>query len=138
MDYWQLAVSPRHFHEQLYVVRRTRNQLTVANFIRHFDAGTLPPDAVCLTFDDGYVDNLVTGKPLLAKADVPATVHIITGFLDRPGEFWWDELARRILQGNGPLKLELTIGERPVCFDLAPECVQHDGLGKGLPSDDRL
>lgn len=131
MDYWQLTVSPRHFQEQLDVVRRTRHQLPVADFIRHFEAGTLPPDAVCLTFDDGYVDNLVTGKPLLAKADVPATVHIITGFLDRPGEFWWDELARLILQGNGPLKLELTIGERPVCFDLAAERVQHDGFGKG-------
>jgi peptidoglycan/xylan/chitin deacetylase (PgdA/CDA1 family) len=112
-------------------VRRARHQLKVADFIRHFKAGTLPPDAVCLTFDDGDIDNPVTGNPLLAKADVPATVHVITGFLDRPGEFWWDELARLILQGNGPLKLELTIGERPVCFDLAPESVQHDALGNG-------
>ena len=55
-------------------------------------AGTLPLDAVALTFDDGYVDNLVFGKPRLEAADLPATVFLATGYIDRFEPFWWDEL----------------------------------------------
>ena len=50
-------------------------------------AGTLPSDAIALTFEDGYVDNLIAGKPRFAAAEVLATVFLATGYLDRPGEF---------------------------------------------------
>src|SRR5262245_22898042 len=71
VDHWQLAVSPARFEEQLQVVRRTRHPLSLIKFVRHLMAGTLPPNAVALTFDDGYADNLTAGKPRLAAADVP-------------------------------------------------------------------
>ena len=93
IDYWGLAVSPVRFEEHLRVLRRTRHPLPLAEFFRKLIAGTLPQTAVALTFDDGYVDNLVAGKPRLAAADVPATVFLTTGYLDRLEPFWWDELA---------------------------------------------
>jgi peptidoglycan/xylan/chitin deacetylase (PgdA/CDA1 family) len=79
------------------------------DFVHKLAAGTLPSDAVALTFDDGYVDNLTAGKPLLAAADVPATVFLATGYLDRSGEFWWDELARLILLEASPKNFDLTV-----------------------------
>ena len=84
VDNWDLSVSPAHFEEHLRVIRRTRHPLPLTEFVKDHMAGTLRPDAVALTFDDGYVDNLVSGKPRLAAADVPATVFLATGFLDRP------------------------------------------------------
>src|SRR5262249_45476265 len=113
-----LAVSPTHFEEQLCVLRRTRHPLSLTEFVRRFRTGALPANAVVLTFDDGYADNLYLGKPRLAAADVPATVFIIIGYLDRPGGSWWDELMRLILGGEGPESLELDIEGRHQRFDL--------------------
>jgi peptidoglycan/xylan/chitin deacetylase (PgdA/CDA1 family) len=121
IDNWGLAVSAAHFEEQLQVLRRTRRPFPLTDFVRHLMAGTLPQNAVAVTFDDGYVDNLVAGKPRLVAADVPATVFLATGFLDRPGEFWWDELARIILLEDGPRNIELPIRGESIHIDLGTE-----------------
>lgn len=41
--------------------------------------GTLPADAVVLTFDDGYRDVATTVVPLLERYEAPATVYVSTG-----------------------------------------------------------
>jgi peptidoglycan/xylan/chitin deacetylase (PgdA/CDA1 family) len=117
VDHWRLAVSPARFEEQLHVLRRTRNPLPLVNFVRHLMARTLPANAVALTFNDGYVDNLVAGKPRLAAADVPATVFLATGYVDRPVGFWWDELARLILLETGPVSFDLVVRGESMHFD---------------------
>jgi peptidoglycan/xylan/chitin deacetylase (PgdA/CDA1 family) len=118
IDHWCLAVSPRHFDEQIDVLRRTRQPLPLVDFVRAFIAGTLPANAVALTFDDGYVDNLVAAKPRLAIADVPATVFLATGYLGRDSEFWWDELANILLVGDGPESFDLRVGGQTIHLDL--------------------
>src|SRR5712692_6463733 len=90
VDFFRLAVSPARFEEQLDVLRRTRHPLPLAQFVRDLVSGKLPPNAVALTLDDGYLDNLEAGKPRLAAADVPATVFLATGFVNRPERLWWD------------------------------------------------
>jgi peptidoglycan/xylan/chitin deacetylase (PgdA/CDA1 family) len=119
VDHWCLAVSPANFEEHLEVLRRTRYPLPLADFLRHLAAGSLRPDAVAVTFDDGYVDNLDAGKPRLAAADVPATVFIATGFVGR--EFWWDELARLILLEKAPNGFQLIIAGKRMHFELGGE-----------------
>src|SRR5262249_43940054 len=102
--------------------------------VRHLMAGTLPADAVALTFDDGYVDNLVAGKPRLAAADVPATVFLATGYSDRALGFWWDELARLILFGTSPRSFYLVVRGKSLHFDLgteAPAC--ENGIMRAVP-----
>lgn len=118
VDNWSLAVSSAHFEEHLSVLRRTRYPLPLAEFVRKLIDGTLPPNAVAVTFDDGYLDNLVAGKPLLAAADVPATVFLATGYLGRPGEIWSDELAKLILFGTGHQSIELVFREKAISFKL--------------------
>ncbi|MEW6293388.1 MAG: polysaccharide deacetylase family protein [Pseudomonadota bacterium] len=44
--------------------------------------GRLPRRACCITFDDGYADNLTVALPILEKYRLPATVFIATGYLD--------------------------------------------------------
>jgi peptidoglycan/xylan/chitin deacetylase (PgdA/CDA1 family) len=118
VDPWALAVAPARFEEQLLVLRRTRHLLPLMDFIRQLMAGTLPAHSVAVTFDDGYADNLMAAKPRLAAADVPATVFLITGYLDRPGQFWWDELAALVLREKGAQKYELRVGGHTMHFDL--------------------
>jgi peptidoglycan/xylan/chitin deacetylase (PgdA/CDA1 family) len=116
----ELSVSPGYFEEQLQVLRRTRHPLRLDKFIHNLITGTLPSDAVAVTFDDGYVDNLIAAKPRLAAADIPATVFLATGYLDR-GEFWWDELWRLIVGQSNTRPFQLTIDGKTLHFDIKPQ-----------------
>jgi peptidoglycan/xylan/chitin deacetylase (PgdA/CDA1 family) len=120
-DFFNLSVSPARFEEQLQVLRKTRYPLPLTDFVRNFMAGTLPSNAVALTFDDGYVDNLVAAKPRLAAADVAATVFLITGFIDGSKPFLSDELARLFLVEKGPHHFALMVGGEPMHFDFGSE-----------------
>jgi peptidoglycan/xylan/chitin deacetylase (PgdA/CDA1 family) len=126
IDPWGLAVSPARFEEQLQVVRRTCHPLPLTEFVRRLMAGTLPANAVALTFDDGYVDNLASGKPRLAAADVPAMVFLTTGYIDRPERFWWDELARLVLLESNPQSFELMVGNETTRFDFGTESAERE------------
>jgi len=55
-------------------------RMTEGDFARRF---------VCLTFDDGYRDNLQWAYPILKEAGVPFAVYVPTSFPDRLGELWW-------------------------------------------------
>jgi peptidoglycan/xylan/chitin deacetylase (PgdA/CDA1 family) len=138
VDHWNLSVSPAHFEEHLRVIRRTRHALSLGDFVNHHTTGTLRPDAVALTFDDGYADNLIFAKPRLAVADVPATVFLSTGFLDRPSEFWWDELARLMLRESGPRSFDVIIRGERVHFEFAMNTQASDRRVKdGAPAATR-
>src|SRR4051794_29500195 len=51
---------------------------------------------VCLTFDDGYRDNLRHALPILKKHAAPFAVYLPTSFPDRMGDLWWLTLERVI------------------------------------------
>jgi peptidoglycan/xylan/chitin deacetylase (PgdA/CDA1 family) len=121
VDYFHMTVSPLHFEEHLNVLRRMRRPLRLSDFVHDLLAGTLSPDSVALTFDDGYIDNLVDGKPLLTAANVPATVFLVTGYIDHPENFWWDELEKLILLEDGPQSFELMVRGESLRFDFATE-----------------
>ncbi len=48
---------------------------------------------ICITFDDGYANNLRM-LPLLEQYDVPATFYITTGNVEEQQSFWWDVVYR--------------------------------------------
>lgn len=55
--------------------------------------GRLPERAVCLTFDDGYASTIDTAWPLLRKRSYPATMFVVTDYLDGDRHFQWDALG---------------------------------------------
>ncbi|MGH9309172.1 MAG: polysaccharide deacetylase family protein [Vicinamibacterales bacterium] len=113
VDPWGLAVRPEHFEQHLAVLRRSRQPMRMSDFFDRLTRGTLPGNAVAVTFDDGYVDNLREAKPRLAAHDVPATVFVTTGPVGQRTEYWWDELARGILMRDHALDDELSIDGEP-------------------------
>jgi peptidoglycan/xylan/chitin deacetylase (PgdA/CDA1 family) len=50
--------------------------------VRRLREGSLPPRTVCLTFDDGYANNLKIALPLLEKYETPATVFLATSYTE--------------------------------------------------------
>jgi peptidoglycan/xylan/chitin deacetylase (PgdA/CDA1 family) len=91
-DPWDLVVSAEHFAGHLRVLRTGFDALSLQELCACLGSGRVPARAVCVTFDDGYYDNLAVARPLLEAARVPATVFLATGFLGAPC-FWWDRLA---------------------------------------------
>ena len=108
-DPWQLAVAPDRFEEQLSVIRHSREPFSMTEFVERLGRGDLPPNAVSVTFDDGYTDNLLNAKPRLAEAQIPATFYVTTASVGCRREFWWDELARLILD-TADIDCKITIG----------------------------
>ncbi len=89
-----LDVAPATFAAHLGVLQSWGAVLAVHDFEVARRAGRLPPRAVCITFDDGYADNLHAAARLLETRRLPATVFVTSGMIDAPGEFWWDDIER--------------------------------------------
>ena len=102
-DPWGLAVHPARFAEQLDVLCCRRTVLTLDEFVARLRVDSLPDDAVAVTFDDGYADNLYNARPVLAAAGVPATLFLASSLVGAPRGFWWDELARLVLAQEAPI-----------------------------------
>ncbi|NOJ39140.1 polysaccharide deacetylase family protein [Bradyrhizobium australiense] len=115
-DPWGLTVTPENFVEHIELIVRNRRVMSLRDFFQRFRSNTLPRGAVAITFDDGYADNFYLVAPLLKRFDIPATLFITTGYLDRP-EFWWDELDRLLfLSSSLPSELDLTINGKQWLF----------------------
>lgn len=91
-DYHQLCVSPKNFREQIMYLKE---HYLIARFEE--DWNLLDSDAVVITFDDGYLDNLQFALPILEELQVPATIFVSTGTMDQSKELWWDELEYLLL-----------------------------------------
>jgi peptidoglycan/xylan/chitin deacetylase (PgdA/CDA1 family) len=72
------------------------NPLPLSQALQRLCADTLPPRALCVTFDDGYADNLEVALPVLQGLEMSATVFVATGLLD--GGIMWND---RILEAVG-------------------------------------
>ena len=96
-DPWGLAVSRAHFAEQLEWLSRNRTVLSLADFAAKHGDGTLPADAIALTFDDGYSCAAEVAAPMLERVGLQATVFIPPDLIERGQPFWWDELKELVL-----------------------------------------
>ena len=84
-----LAVSRTALEQQLvHLHRRGFAGMTFAAAERARRASALPPKTVVVTFDDGYVSTLLA-KPLLDRLGWPATVFVVTDFVDSGRALQW-------------------------------------------------
>jgi peptidoglycan/xylan/chitin deacetylase (PgdA/CDA1 family) len=120
VDPWGLSVSPERFAAHVQALGAHRRMLPMDVFVARLRSRDLPHDAIALTFDDGYSDNLHQAKPILEAAGVPATVFLTTGRIGTGREFWWDELARLILARPEPLSSNVMVDANNVQIDLPP------------------
>src|SRR6202008_4899171 len=64
-----------------------------ARLVDDIIAGRTPAaGTVCITFDDGYLDNLTVAAPILEKHGLPATLFLATGYIERAETQWSDRL----------------------------------------------
>ncbi len=87
-DPFGLCVSPTNFAAHLDEIARYGQPSTLAEL-------ALPSRRarVVVTFDDGYVDNLLNAVPIAEAKGFPITVFVTSGALGSDRGFWWDRLG---------------------------------------------
>lgn len=103
--------SRKTFETHLKYLTRHYNIISLSDAVRHLNEGSLPNRCAVLTIDDGYRDFYEVAFPVLKKFDVPATLYVVTGFLD--GKCWiWTDKARYLLMETKLGRLSSTIGTK--------------------------
>lgn len=130
----------REFDWQLAALRRWFTVMPLREGAERLRAGTLPVRAACVTFDDGYADNVTVALPILRRHGVHATFFVATGFLDG-GRMWNDSVIETLRSAQGEvldgrsIGLETlsisTIGSRRSAIDKALAALKY------LPQEER-
>ncbi|REL37248.1 polysaccharide deacetylase [Thalassotalea euphylliae] len=68
------------FDWQMQLVAKYYTPISLSDAIKALKSDTLPDNAICVTFDDGYLNNLTVAEPILRKYGIPATVYVATGY----------------------------------------------------------
>lgn len=108
-DPWGLCVSPDNFSAQLTALKREKVVLAMADFVALARARTLPANAVAITFDDGYHDNLAAAAPLLSAACLPATLFLASAPSLAQTGYWFEDLADLILDAPAPVDTQAEV-----------------------------
>ena len=99
-DPWGLSVEKGRFASQVEWLAGQRTVLPLDGFAKAHREHRLPPDAVALTFDDGYA-SILDAVALLDRHGLHATVYLPVELIERGRAFWWDELARMVIGWPG-------------------------------------
>jgi peptidoglycan/xylan/chitin deacetylase (PgdA/CDA1 family) len=101
----QVLASIRRANLDIVSLDEAHRRLVEGDFRRRF---------VCLTFDDGYRDNLEYAFPVLKKHDAPFTLYIPTSFPDHVGDLWWMTLEAAIARNT---RIALTMDGKDRSYD---------------------
>jgi peptidoglycan/xylan/chitin deacetylase (PgdA/CDA1 family) len=86
-DHAKLAAQCEH-------IRKHYQPVSMRQIIESLQGGPpLPDNSVAVTVDDGYRDFLLHGHPVFSQYEIPVTVFVITGFIDRELWPWWDQIT---------------------------------------------
>lgn len=100
------------FDGQLRALLSVCTVLPLSEAIERLARGSLPSRAACITFDDGYRDNVEEALPILRRHGVPATFFIATGYLGN-GRMW-NDIVVESLRASTRAELDL----RPLGLDV--------------------
>jgi peptidoglycan/xylan/chitin deacetylase (PgdA/CDA1 family) len=108
VDPWDLVVSPAHFEEHVAYLARTGPCATLSAALAASPAQRQRLSVV--TFDDGYLDNLMVALPILERHGVPMTLFVVSGAVGSASWFWWDAVEAALLgKTELPASLRLSL-----------------------------
>jgi peptidoglycan/xylan/chitin deacetylase (PgdA/CDA1 family) len=110
-----LEVTPEFLEDTIRTIRRPGIELvSLDDMHQRLAQGTGKRRFTCLTFDDGYRDNLRHAHPILKRYEVPYAIYVPTSFPDGLGELWWLALEATIAKND---RIGLLIDEQDRWFE---------------------
>lgn len=135
------------FRWQMELVKKYFSPIALPDALEKLKSNSLPDNAICITFDDGYLNNLNVAQPILESLDIPATVYVATGFSNGVN-MWNDRLIDLIADSDrnsidlSPLELgslRLTdAGQRVSAIELAIGKLKYLKLDERIAKIDAL
>jgi peptidoglycan/xylan/chitin deacetylase (PgdA/CDA1 family) len=122
-------VCASEFDTQLAVLGRWFTVLPLLDAVVRLRNGTLPIRAACVTFDDGYADNVTLALPILRRRGVPATFFLATDFIDG-GIMWNDSVIETIRRARGATLDARSIGLGTL--DVSTIGLRRQAIGRAL------
>jgi peptidoglycan/xylan/chitin deacetylase (PgdA/CDA1 family) len=132
-ELYSAVVSIDMFEQQMsYLKDNDYTVLTVSELARLLSSGqALPPNAVVLTFDDGYEGFYDLAYPVLQKNQLPGTAYLyVDGMVN--GGITWDEA--RQLTGDGLLE----VGSHGISHHMLPLMMPEEIITELIESRLRL
>jgi peptidoglycan/xylan/chitin deacetylase (PgdA/CDA1 family) len=97
-----ICVSPQAFEQQVAYLTTNYAVLPLPEAVERIRTGVpLPANAVSITFDDGYADNLPAAR-VLHRHGASATFYITAGCLAGEAPFWPSEIRQLVSRVQGP------------------------------------
>lgn len=99
-----MYVRPKTFERHAAYLAESHNVISLDELTKRLSAGeAIPSKTVCLTFDDGWLDNYTNAFPALKKYKLPATIFLATSFIGGNDTLWTDKVAHALdaLRKNG-------------------------------------
>lgn len=94
----EIEQDTRIFEHQISFLKKNFTIISLTEFLKcRCNSNKFPPNAVLLTFDDGYRDNYVNALPILIEHNVPAAIFITTGPIETNEPLFFDALRYTIL-----------------------------------------
>jgi len=91
-DPYFAAVPTGFFERQMAYLASHFTVLPLDDLVRGLPTGDLPPNAVSVTFDDGYRDNYLNAFPILRRHAIPASIFLTTSAIGSTRPVWHDDV----------------------------------------------
>jgi len=79
----------KEFAQQMQIISKYFNPIGLPEALELIKQGKLPKNSICVTFDDGYKNNLSIAQPILQNYKIPATVFVATSYIE--GDNMWND-----------------------------------------------
>lgn len=124
-------VSALVFDGQMREIAANFWPLPLSEAVERLSKRSLPPRAICVTFDDGYADNADVALPILLRHKIPATFFIATGYLD--GGRMWNDTVIEAIRAMPSTSLDLTAWGLGT-LDVSTIDARRAAIGRILPA----
>ena len=125
-DDW-LMLPVAEFERQIDHLARFYELLPLDQALREMEERGLETPTAAITFDDGYANNLSAAAPVLHRLDAPATVYLVTDFLDGDGLLWTTRIEYALLDTDTST---LRVGDPGVDGSLGDTVVERKAVAR--------
>ena len=95
-------ITQKEFDFQMWLVKKLFTVIDLEYALKAQQNNNLPSNAICISFDDGYLDNYTHALPILKKHDMSATFFLISSAVSSGENLWYDNIIEQIRNHTEP------------------------------------